>query len=1029
MRRLLGRPAEILKSKPKTWAPGAHLSTHVKNHLIIGLGGTGGKIIRALRKTIFEQFRELDAPHVRLGYLYLDSNPEMMGIDDPTWRILGRSVQLPPASQLLIAGNNLASTIENVEAFPGISPWIGGKGDWRNILGAAEAANIVGGQKRRLGRFLFACKAAEFLARLRSTVNQLTTRGEAAVTFHVCCGLAGGTGSGSVIDVVSQIRKLYPHRSCRIIVYALLPDEHPLEGWAGPNYHANGYAALLELNALSTGYLHPHDVSGERTGRIENQDPFNCCYLFTNENQGGFKVDVDSALPEIVASFLFEKTVTNARVTWDALRRAEDFEVGSQAITPENDPSNTRPERSRRFFTFGIKQISYPEEEILEYLTYSFAEQAALQLSFNAWTESGYSPEPVHRNFHEFVRQPDTLINWRLAEQHLTLSEGILAGEISNPRWRVIATDWSQSVSRIQQDIRDAFPDTAWYNELAKACETRFVSTYRDQGVSRFYETKRKDIRTHVAEIRRLIEADLFAQWQNGAQSIKDIDLLLSALNASLRSRRDEIPDKIARCDQESAAAREKLNHTKNEWARAGIIAGWLGRRDRLFDAAALNSQLFFTACTQKEGWMFAKDLLDALINDLDGMIGEIGAINQMLDDGLTAFRAQRDARCRTAEVEGESRQHVRLYDPERVKAIATLLIRDDAEQRSQTKSVRDALTRKIGEQPSFSKFRERIRVSDLVATLESVCEESVRTAHANLMQSAKTKDRLLSVSIIGKLRDRYAGNPDQLRLFLSKVTTEGMNYLTFNPAECGRQGPGIPGDATCLPTFTVIMPEAEEHHDFCEHLKKEFHNVTSGRAHIVINKEKQNVITLVNITHGFPIRFARPVEELRRRYESRMQGDNRARAALELHVEGDGAGLPSLYPESSEVAKRNALPFLILARVLGLVTESDGRLFLVTKDDDGFDHDPVALGGDLVEAYERLDLRVSHLVRDSVVRTLSVPGQRAPELRESNRTSVVRLIDSIKEKRGVADSGYRALLDGGKKAVQLLKQENGHGL
>ena len=39
-----------------------------KNHLIIGLGGTGGKIIRAFRNTIYQEFRQTDPPEVALGY-------------------------------------------------------------------------------------------------------------------------------------------------------------------------------------------------------------------------------------------------------------------------------------------------------------------------------------------------------------------------------------------------------------------------------------------------------------------------------------------------------------------------------------------------------------------------------------------------------------------------------------------------------------------------------------------------------------------------------------------------------------------------------------------------------------------------------------------------------------------------------------------------------------------------------------------------------------------------------------------------
>ncbi len=47
----------------------------------------------------------------------------------------------------------------------------------------------------------------------------------------------------------------------RIVVYALLPEEIPNQHWDTGNYHANGYAALQELNALSVSQLKPHNVA------------------------------------------------------------------------------------------------------------------------------------------------------------------------------------------------------------------------------------------------------------------------------------------------------------------------------------------------------------------------------------------------------------------------------------------------------------------------------------------------------------------------------------------------------------------------------------------------------------------------------------------------------------------------------------------------------------------------------------------------------------------------------------------------
>ena len=131
------------------------------NHLVIGLGGTGGKIIRALRKAVYQEFRKDHPDGADIGYVYLDSSNEMMALDDPSWKTLGVSVQLPKASQLLITDANLKARLENIDNYPGIKPWIGARDQWLDILNSIIGVTL-GGQKRRLGRFLFACKAQAF---------------------------------------------------------------------------------------------------------------------------------------------------------------------------------------------------------------------------------------------------------------------------------------------------------------------------------------------------------------------------------------------------------------------------------------------------------------------------------------------------------------------------------------------------------------------------------------------------------------------------------------------------------------------------------------------------------------------------------------------------------------------------------------------------------------------------------------------------------------------------------------------------
>jgi hypothetical protein len=156
------------------------------NHVLIGLGGTGGKILRAFRRTIYQNYRAEQPKGPNIRYLYVDSSDEMMKHDDPSWKILGQSVQLPRASQLLISGLNLGSVLEDIESYPGIAPWMGDRDAFRELLHSANAANIIGGQKRHLGRFLFACQVQKFREQLQSLVREIEVGGISGTDFHVC---------------------------------------------------------------------------------------------------------------------------------------------------------------------------------------------------------------------------------------------------------------------------------------------------------------------------------------------------------------------------------------------------------------------------------------------------------------------------------------------------------------------------------------------------------------------------------------------------------------------------------------------------------------------------------------------------------------------------------------------------------------------------------------------------------------------------------------------------------------------------
>ena len=87
----------------------------MENHLIIGLGGTGGRVLAAYRKLIFEKYKgELKPKDLWIDYVYVESSGRDLQMDDPAqWSVMGQSVKLDNDSVVEIKAANLADYVNN----------------------------------------------------------------------------------------------------------------------------------------------------------------------------------------------------------------------------------------------------------------------------------------------------------------------------------------------------------------------------------------------------------------------------------------------------------------------------------------------------------------------------------------------------------------------------------------------------------------------------------------------------------------------------------------------------------------------------------------------------------------------------------------------------------------------------------------------------------------------------------------------------------------------------------------------------
>lgn len=998
----------------------------VSNHLIIGLGGTGGKIIREVRKIIASDPAPSSA--VNFEYLYMDTSAELMKPDDPTWKVLGRSTQLSQSQQLLIEGADLGELLRDVHAYPNIEPWIEPLDVIKNVA-RTNVDSAQGGQRRKFGRFLFANASRNFVKKLVDRVATVKAKNnDNKVTFHICTGLAGGTGSGSIVDVVAQIRKAYPDAAAtRILIYALLPDEHPKANWNSGNYHANGYAALMELNALAVGELSPHDVAenGQRLTDLSSA-PFNGCYLFCNENESGVSVDVEKELPKIVGDFIYQKTLG---LSWNALSKAENAENGNK--DDERSIDRQRAERTKRFLAFGIRRLVVPKDEIREYLSYNFAMQSARQLMFNNWTEGlGYSDEPRPASVNEEIASPETQKRWNITDEHLILSQGVLPQDASNARWKPIAEYWNAVVPQHKRDIEGSgIRREAWIDELKKRCDQIYGEGYRALGgVRKFYQTKLKDKADIARYIRGLIDAELFNDWKNGKRSLSEISKLLAALSSHLEERISRADERVSKLRGQEEAAMARVSEVVQQSAALNWLTDMFGRGQRLFNQAGEHLTQLYVIRTYAEGWFFGKKLLEELDQQIIDLRGEVERSLATLAQATERFQAQVGTRLADDPTGGAKGHRQRIYNRDAVVEVNKRLTTDEDTQKQQSQAARKRLIELLGENhQGFAGLNRRIDAETLESALEESAEEQAVAAYANLEADS---NQVLNTNIIDKLYDEYGADDVKLDEFVRKTIAHAGVYLTFDGSQEGKKGMGTDDEDKRIKTAGLFLPEAQHKGDFRNKLEQLFKAHKPSEAFDVLPEgTKENEITLIRVDNLFPVRFARPMKFLQRKYEERCAASRDAKYLL--HGEGDGTDLPPLFiPDlATETAKYR--PMLMLARVMGLIVDrknaSSGRMETVFRyeDEDGLEQESSnPLGKAFTEVADeiRLDLPTLGAIEKQVQRRVKSRDLQREDDKRQLVKAIVAMCNEIKEaKGGVQDPTYKRFVAEVPKVKRIL--------
>ena len=895
------------------------------NHLIIGLGGTGGKVLREFRRRLFEEYGTNNLENPKDGeyfeYVYVDSSDSDL---NEKWETMATDLSLGNAQKVNIHSVP-SGMLADLKKYPGLNAFMAAQNvaDMKAKIGQAVTAGI-GGQRRRLGRMLLASNLADgnnqqnFENTIRGAVGRLhKMSGKEQVTIHICAGLAGGTGSGTVVDAISLVRKWFPYNiqthNNKILLLLYVPESLLVNNMHDAGYYqANGYAALQEINAVALGQYKPYDLNGRLTptgipARIDAG--FEAAYVYSNTTEHGNVKDLQKRLPTDVAEFLFQ----SISMSGGQLQRLTDCE--NNPPTPENDQSGMAT-HSRQFMTFGVARVEYPEVEIQQYASYRFALQTTRALLYNYWVkEIGYDVRPssqIGLTLSSEVREAGTLQRLHLTDEYLTLGQPIEGGNSTN--WQSLKNTWKKYANSGIETVKNHFDKKDWCRKFSDMMQDFNDNKFRGMGVAKFYDIQSDNLVAYASLSCQYIEHELFKEWIAGAKSIAEIAKFVSELLSASQERITAYDASVAKEQEEgkkSHAAAVSINRDYSDLHILRTHASMLNQY-----AAELEKK--YVHETNARALQYAKELLTHIATLLGSLQNTLAALIERFAAFAESAQKEAAARCMDAAADDGI---IRQYDPKQVREIVKELEVTRKNEDTALAAIRKQFVAMIGNEDheTFSMMKDKVDERNAVRIIIDSCEQ-VAIAALRDYGATNPGKRLVDVSILEKLRAAFT-KPGDLTDFVQSV---------LSGAECNFQA-----DNTQSATVTDKMPkmiqlrlpegESNEDKQFRQNLIAEFAHQFAGFnvSTDVALSDKNNRIVVVGAWSNMPLRVMRNTSIMKEKYDGLVSRNNPESDfnRMLLHTENFAPNdLPLLFDPTAEEVLQMAFEPLLLAFAMDML-------------------------------------------------------------------------------------------------------------
>ena len=899
------------------------------NHVLVGLGGTGGKILKAFKMRMFEEFpEESDRRKQPVALLYVDSTDEMMGIGRPDFRVTGLDASFRRNEFLYIKDVDVEKILDNINNYPSV------KGIVDNVSAVKTAIGSLGqaaGQKRRAGRLLFAANAVAYVNALKDAYGRCEKVSNNAnkTTFHIFAGLCGGTGSGAVIDAIVQTRKAFPEAV--ISVYAMIPEMNlPQSNIDQGRYYQNGYAALNELNALQSNRFFPHDVTGAgREARLFSDKVKGVAdglTLYSNVNENGLTINSLTELPKIVSDYVYARVFlinSEDEVNGDMLRaysfeNMDDFALEYDECANADANGRIPIARTKKINSFGIKRVMYPELRVLKHITYTVGESVLYQFKYNNWRENlGYVNEEANKDYRDEYFNDTNLAKWKLDTKHLTYEIKILGSDKDYPKF---SDYWHDKAIGYLDEAKQA---SNALSELEDIMSDFYAKQFRGVGVEEYYKGKERAIPDIAKEIRRIIEHELFEKWKVGDISIVELQKVSRLLIERVTEIRKDLDGKLEKEHEEYEAICNDRDDNMSNWAHKGFLNKKVfgGDTNALSNHQEILTDLF-SCKTSIVALGFAQKLAARLFVEVGKLDADISAFGQKINDSIDETErlvaAQRKVNKGLEDMKGAI---IEVSEEEVMAGFEADLKIDKIDMPNVARQLREAILPQT-EFTSFGNLAQEISVDNVCKAFDLKLAKIVKTKHDERAESDK---KVLGLNILTQLQQKLTTD-EQIQRFALEIVKQSGVFLKLNNDQMqlhvrnneGNLSPTNPASIN-KKTILVSIPSPDDNEGlkaFADKLEAAFMNSFSqgnSQCSVKVNRKspRKDELTIITVAYCFPMRCISWLSNYKEKYERFLNTGNPntdASNAILLHSEGNGKDLPSLFvvENAEQIAMQN---------------------------------------------------------------------------------------------------------------------------